>query len=138
MKKRYDDEVSKRTIPDLELYTQLIGLVHGALGINSLLFFMYWKYILKWKGPWVILYFSIFEFLSVPIGMTSTRKCDRDLSAVILWWILHGILTIPIIVYFRFWVLLIAYVIEIAVAVGVTIHYYQGKHVKKKKKKRKR
>ena len=56
--------------------------------------------------------------------MTSPRKCDRDLPAVIEGWILHGIVTISIIVYFRFWVLLIVYVVEIAVAVGVTIHYY--------------
>ena len=38
MKKKYDNEVSKRTIPDLELYTQLIGLIYGTLGLNLLLF----------------------------------------------------------------------------------------------------
>ena len=138
MKKRYDNEVSKRTIPDLELYTQLIGLIHGTLGLNLFLFFMYWQYILKWENSGAVLGLSIAMFLSTPLKMTSHLKGNRDLTAVILGWIMHGIVTIPIVVYFRFWVLLIAYVIEIAVAVGVTIHYYQGKHVKKKKKKRKR
>ena len=138
MKKKYDNEACKRTIPDLELYTQLIGLIYGTLGLNLFLFFVYCKYALKWEMSWGILIFGIFMFLKGVLEMTSPRKCDRDLSAVIGGWILHGIITIPIVVYFRFWVLLIVYVVEIAVAVGVTIHYYQGKHVKKKKKKRKR
>ena len=99
---------------------------------------MYWKYILKWENSGAVLGLSIVMFLGMPDAMTSPLKGNRDLAAVILGWIMHGIVTIPIVVYFRFWVLLIAYVIEIAVAVGVTIHYYQGKHVKKKKKKRKR
>ena len=138
MKKRYDDEVSKRTIPDLELYTQLIGLIYGTLALNLLFFSMYLKYVMKWEEAGGMFFASIVMFLGTPAQMTSPLKGNRDLTAVILGWIMHGIFAISIIVYFRFWVLLIAYVIEIAVAVGVTIHYYQGKHVKKKKKKRKR
>ena len=38
MKKKYDNEACKRTIPDLELYTQLIGLIYGTLGLNLFLF----------------------------------------------------------------------------------------------------
>ena len=138
MKKRYDNEVSKRTIPDLELYTQLIGLIYGTLALNILLFSMYLKYVMKWEEARFGFVLSIVMFLNTRTQMTSPLKGNRDLTAVILGWIMHGIFAISIIVYFRFWVLLIAYVIEIAVAVGVTIHYYQGKHVKKKKKKRKR
>ena len=86
----------------------------------------------------IILAISISMFMVTPVAMTDEKRGNRDLVATITDGIMHGMCTIGSAVLFHFKILLLVYVAEIAVAVGVTIHYYQGKHVKKKKKKRKR
>ena len=62
MRKEYNEYANKRNIPNLELYTQLLGIFYGTLGFNLLLCFFQWKYILKLDDSVLVLMLSIVMF----------------------------------------------------------------------------
>ena len=87
MKKEYNEYANKRNIPNLELYTQLLG---------------------------------IFD----------ERRVERDLFAVITSGIVHGFCTITFIVWLRFKVLLLLYIVEILIVIFLSIRNYRINHGK--------
>lgn len=127
MKQGYESEATKRNIPNLELYTKLIGIWYFSTGLNFLLVFLYGKYVLNFEFDilFAILMLSILMFILTPICMTDSRKADRDLPAVIGGGLFHGICTIGSIYVVRFWWLLAAYGIELLVVIMVIIQNFK-------------
>ena len=125
MKKGYDFWANKHNIPNLKLYTQLIGIFYGTLGLNFLLCFLDWKYELKLEYAGVMLMLSILMFTVTPVKMTDEKKQDRDLGAVIAYGIMHAVCTISSIVLLNFKALLLLYVVEILIVIFLIIRNYR-------------
>lgn len=125
MKKDYNFWVNKHNIPNLKLYTQLIGIFYGTLGLNFLLCFLYWKYILKWEHAGMVLILSILMFMITPIVMTDEKRQNRNLVAVITDGIVHGVCTIGGIMLLHFKVLILLYVVEIMVVIFLSVRNYR-------------
>ena len=132
MKKEYNRYANKHNIPNLELYTQLLGIFYGTLGLNSLLCFFKWKYTMESDSKYAVLFLmlSIAMFMHTPDAMTDERRANRDLFAVIGAGIVHGFCTIPFIVWLRFKVLLLLYVVEILIVIFLSIRNYKINHGK--------
>ena len=132
MKKEYNKYANKHNIPNLELYTQLLGIFYGTLGLNSLLCFFKWKYTMESDSKYAVLFLmlSIAMFMHTPDAMTDERRANRDLFAVIGAGIVHGFCTIPFIVWLRFKVLLLLYVVEILIVIFLSIRNYKINHGK--------
>ncbi len=132
MKKEYNEYANKRNIPNLELYTQLLGIFYGTLGLNFLLCFFQWKYTMQSDAVYAraLLMLSIAMFIGTPIMMTDERRVERDLSAVITPGIVHGFCTITFIVWLRFKVLLLLYIVEILIVIFLSIRNYRINHGK--------
>ena len=132
MKKEYNRYANKHNIPNLELYTQLLGIFYGTLGLNSLLCFFKWKYTMESDSKYAVLFLmlSIAMFMHTPDAMTDERRANRDLFAVIGAGIVHGFCTIPFIVWLRFKVLLLLYVAEILIVIFLSIRNYKINHGK--------
>ena len=132
MKKEYNRYANKHNIPNLELYTQLLGIFYGTLGLNFLLCFFKWKYTMESDSKYAVLFLmlSIAMFMHTPDAMTDERRANRDLFAVIGAGIVHGFCTIPFIVWLRFKVLLLLYVVEILIVIFLSIRNYKINHGK--------
>ena len=132
MKKEYNEYANKHNIPNLKLYTRLLGIFYGTLGLNFLLCFFQWKYTMVSESEYAVLFLmlSITMFALTPIKMTNERRRDRDLFAVIGAGIVHGFCTIPFIVWLRFKVLLLLYVAEILIVIFLSIRNYRINHGK--------
>ena len=132
MRKEYNEYANKHNIPNLELYTQLLGIFYGTLGLNSLLCFFKWKYTMESDSKYAVLFLmlSIAMFMHTPDAMTDERRANRDLFAVIGAGIVHGFCTIPFIVWLRFKVLLLLYVVEILIVIFLSIRNYKINHGK--------
>ena len=125
VKKGYDFWANKHNIPNLKLYTQLIGIFYGTLGLNFLLCFLYWKYELKLEYAGLMLVLSILMFIVTPVAMTDEKKQNRDLVAVIFYGIMHAVCTIGSIVLLNFKVLLLLYMVEILIVIFLIIRNYR-------------
>lgn len=134
MKKKYDDWANKRTIPNLELYTKLIGIYYSSIATNYLFAFFYGKYVLHTEIAGVLLAFSLLMFLMTPIAMTDPQKGNRDLTKVVLSGFMHGMCTIIIAVAIKFWILLLLYVLEVLIVMIVIILYFKPRRKKRRKK----
>lgn len=134
MKKKYDDHADYRTIHYLDLYTKLIGMFWGSLGVNFFLVFLYWKFVLQYGDSFMVLGLSIIMFMLTPSKMTDTRKKERDLTAVIIDGVVHGILTIGSVWLLHFWLLLVVYVIEILIAILLVVKFFKGRSDKIRKR----
>ena len=132
MRKEYNEYANKHNIPNLELYTQLLGIFYGTSGLNLLLCFFQWKYTMVSESEYAVLFLmlSITMFALTPIKMTNERRRDRDLFAVIGAGIVHGFCTITFIVWLRFKILLLLYVIEILIVIFLSIRNYRINHGK--------
>lgn len=130
MKKEYDFWANKKTIPNLKLYTQLIGVIYGTLGLNFLICFLYCKYALKLEYAGLILVLSILMFVITPVAMTDEKRQDRDLVAVITYGIMHAVCTIGIIALLRFRILIVLYLIEILIVIFLIIRNNRISHGK--------
>lgn len=126
MKKKYEFWASEKNISKLKLYTKLIGIFFGSLGVNFLLVFFYWKFILQYANSVLILLLSITMFVLAPITMKDPKKSSRDLVAVVSYGVLHGICTIGSVIVTRFGLLLIVYVIEILIVVLLLIQNFKA------------
>ena len=75
MKKEYNEYANKHNIPNLELYTQLLGIFYGTSGLNSLLCFFQWKYTMVSESEHAVLFLmlSIAMFALTPLNMTDER-----------------------------------------------------------------
>ena len=137
MRKEYNEYANKHNIPNLELYTQLLGIFYGTSGLNLLLCFFQWKYTMVSESEYAVLFLmlSIAMFIGTPIMMKDERRVERDLFAVIGAGIVHGFFTIPFIVWLRFKVLIWVYVIEILIVIFLSIRNYRINHGKWFKKK---
>lgn len=125
MKKEYDFWANKRNIPHLELYTKLIGMFLGLLGVNFLLIYFYWKFILQYENAGLILVLSIIMFALVPTAMTDPQKANRDFVSVVSHGVLHGICTIGSVMVIHFWLLLIIYGFEILLVILLVVRYFK-------------
>lgn len=134
MKKKYDYYANYRTIHYLDLYTKLLGMFWGSLGVNFLLSFFYWKFVLQYEHPYVILVPSIIMFILTPLKMTDSRKGERDLTAVIIDGVIHGMLTIGGAWLLHFWLLLVIYVIEILIVILLIVKFFKGRSDKIRKR----
>ena len=132
MRKEYNEYANKHNIPNLELYTQLLGIFYGTLGLNFLLCFFQWKYTMQSDAVYAraLLMLSIAMFIGTPIMMTDERRVERDLFAVITSGIVHGFCTITFIVWLRFKVLLLLYIVEILIVIFLSIRNYKINHGK--------
>ena len=136
MKRGCDFWASKHNIPNLKLYTQLIGVFYSTLGLNFLLCFLYWKYIMNLEHAGVILAISISMFVVTPVAMTDEKRENRDLFATVTGGIMHGMCTIGSMVLLHFKILLLVYVLELIIVILLIIRNYKINHGKKKKGRR--
>lgn len=121
MSKKYDFWANKKTIPNLKLYTILTGVWFGTLGINFLIVFFYWKYVLNYEFANLVLILSIIMFLLVPIAITDPKKESRDLLATVSYGILHTVCTLASIIISRCWYLVGIYILELFVVLIILL-----------------
>lgn len=114
MKKEYNFFVSGN-MPNLKLFTRLIGLCFGTLGLNFLLAFLYGKFAVDFEHSAVLLLLSVIMFVLTPIAVTDEKRANRGLFAVICDEVIRGICTISLIALLNFKVLIIVYSAEILV-----------------------
>lgn len=117
MKTNYEFWANKKTIKNLELYTKLSGLFFFSLGLNFFLVFVYWKFIIQYEFAGLVLILSILMLMLTPIVMMDPKKGNRNLVATVSYGIFHGICTIISMLVTQFWLLGIAYVFELLVAI---------------------
>lgn len=134
MKKKYDDHADYRTIHYLDLYTRLLGMFWGSLGVNFLLSFFYWKFVVQYDDSFMVLGLSIIMFILTPLKMTDSRKGERDLTAVIIAGVVHGIFTIGGAWLMHFWLLLVIYAIEILIVILLIVKFFKGRSYKIRKR----
>lgn len=127
MKKKYDDHADYRTIHYLDLYTKLLGMFWGSLGVNFFLVFLYWKFVLQYQHPYVMLVPSIIMFAQAHTAMTDPIKGNRDLTAVIMDGVFHAMCTIGSVWLLHFWLLLVVYVIEILIVILLIVKFFKGR-----------
>lgn len=125
MKKIYNFWANKHNIPNLKLYTQLIGVFYVTLGLNFLLCFLYAKIIMELEYAGLVLILSMLMFIITPVAMTDEKRENRNLVAVILDGIMHGVCTIGSVVLLDFKVLLLLYVAEILIVILLIIRNYK-------------
>ena len=132
VKKEYNKYANKHNIPNLKLYTRLLGIFYGTLGLNFLLCCFQWRHTMKSESEYAAVFFmlGIEMFMYTPVVMLDERRSHRDLSAVIVAGIIHGFCTIPFIVWLRFKVLLLLYVAEILIVIFLSIRNYKINHGK--------
>lgn len=130
MKKRYNFWVTKYNVPNLELYTQLLGVFYVTLGLNFLLCFLYAKFIMELEYAGLVLILSILMFMITPVVVTDEKRENRNLAAVILDGMMHGVCTIGSIVLLDFKILLLLYVVEILTVIFLIIRNYKVNHEK--------
>lgn len=130
MKKEYDFWVNKHNVPNLKLYTLLMGIFYGTLGLNFLCCFLYGKRELKLEYADLILILSIIMFVLTPIVMIDEKRENRNLFATITYGIMHGVCTIGSIVLLRFGALLLLYIVEIMIVIFLIIRNYRINHGK--------
>lgn len=121
MSKKYDFWANKKTIPNLKLYTILTGVWFGTLGINFLIVFFCWKYVLNYEFANLVLILSIIMFLLVPIAITDPKKESRDLLATVSYGILHTVCTLASIIISRCWYLVGIYILELFVVLIILL-----------------
>ena len=117
MKTNYEFWANKKTIKNLDLYTKLSGLFFFSLGLNFFLVFVYWKFIIQYEFAGLVLILSILMLMLTPIVMMDPKKGNRNLVATVSYGIFHGICTIISMLVTQFWLLGIAYVFELLVAI---------------------
>lgn len=125
MKKGYDFWANKQNIPQLDLYTKLLKLFCGYTGLNFLLGFLYARLRIDFQYNVLFLVLSIISFTSISSKANDPRKQERDANAVVLEGIFHSVSTLAICYMLSFWVLLVAYFIEMVCVVIVIKKYYR-------------
>ena len=66
-------------------------------------------------------------FILTPLKMTDSRKEERDLTAVIIDGVVHGMCTIGSVWLLHFWLLLVIYAIEILIVVLLIVKFFKGR-----------
>ena len=120
MKKKYNFFVSNN-MPDLELYTQLIGLCFGTLGLNFLLAYLYGKFAVEFEHSAVLLLLSVLMFVLTPIVVTDEKKANRGLLAVICGEVMRAVITISLIAMMKFKTLITVFSVEILIDLFLVI-----------------
>ena len=108
------------SISSLRLYTQLIVVIYGSLGLNLLLCYLYGKYVLYFEFSTLILILSILMFVCIPITLFDPKKENKSFIATVFNCIMHGICTIVAAILLHFEVLLLVYLVEI---LGFVVFY---------------
>ena len=130
MKKEYNFWANKHNIPNLKLYTKLIGIFYGTLGLNFFLCFLYGKFTLELEYAGLALILSILMFIITPVVMTDEKRENRNLVAVITDGIMHGVCTIGSTVLLRFGVLFLIYIVEMVIVILLVVRDYRISHGK--------
>lgn len=121
MKKDYEFWANKKTINNLDLYTKVTGIIFFSLGFNFLLVFIYWKFVVGYEFAGLVLMLSILMFMLTPVVMIDPKKGNRNLAAIISYGLFHGVCTVVSILVTHFWLLCIAYVIELLLVILLSI-----------------
>lgn len=140
MKKEYDWIANKRNIPNLDLYTKLIGFYSLSMGINFFVMYICSKFIFPDEKGMAMpaLAVSVVLLLNVPDVMTSIKKSDRDFSAVVLGGIAFGACSIAFAWMTRFVLLYVACIVELLVILFWIIQNQRRKKRKKRNNRNKR
>lgn len=125
MKKEYEFWANKQNIPHLDLYTKILKLFCGYTGLNFLLGFLYARYWVDFQYNVLFLVLSIISFTSICSQANDPRKQERDKKAVVLEGIFHGVITLAICYMLSFWLLLVAYFLEIVHIAMIVKTYYR-------------
>lgn len=120
MKKKYNFFVSGN-MPNIKLFTQLIGLCFGTLGLNFLLAYLYGKFAVDFEYSAVLLVLSVIMFVLAPIAVTDEKRANRGLLAVIGCEVMRAVCTISLIVMLNFKALIIVYSVEILIDLFLVI-----------------
>lgn len=126
MKQGYESETTQENISNLELYKKLIGIWYFSTGLNCLFLSLYGKFALHNKESsetFLMLGLSILGI--TPAFMKVSKKGSKALPAVIGGGLFHVCSTIGSIYEMQFRWLLVAYVIELLVAVMVIIQNFK-------------
>ena len=131
MKKSYNVFVSRRNTPNLDLYTRLIRLFYGFSGINPII-----TAIACFKSvSESTIYLCILGVIFLAAGhddATSQLREKRNLTATVLAGIFHFLITLPLIIIFRFAFLAVIYVLEWIVCIGVILYYFRDRWGRKR------
>jgi predicted membrane protein len=111
MGKRYNDAVSKRNIPHLDLYTWMIGLSEAIMIINCFLTLVF----IHFEDKYLTI-LSIVFLITAPMSVVDERKSERGLGAVVRYIFLTIVFSGFFIWYYKFWQLLLACAIELFVS----------------------
>ena len=120
MKKEYNFFVSGN-LPNLKLFTQIIGLCFGTLGLNFLLAYLYGRFAADFEYSAVLLLLSVIMFVLTPIVVTDEKRANRGVFAVICGEVMRAICTISLIVVLNFKALIIVYSVEILIDLFLVI-----------------
>ena len=120
MKKEYNFFVSGN-LPNLKLFTQLIGLCFGTLGLNFLLAYLYGRFAADFEYSAVLLLLSVIMFVLTPIVITDEKRANRGLFAVICGEVMRAVCTISLIVMLNFKALIIVYSAELLIDLFLVI-----------------
>lgn len=124
MKKEYEFWANKQNIPHLDLYTKILKLFCGYTGFNFLLGFFYARFWGNFQYNVLFLVLSIISFTGIYSKANDPRKQERDKNAVVFEGIFHSVCTFAVCYILSFWILLIAYFLEIVhVAIIVKTYY---------------
>lgn len=114
MKKEYNFFVSGN-MPNLKLFTQLIGLCFGTLGLNFLLAYLYGRFAVDFEYSAMLPVLSVIMFVLTPIVVTDEKRANRGLFAVICGEVMRAVCTISLIVMLNFKALIIVYSVELLI-----------------------
>ena len=120
MKKKYNFFVSGN-MPNLKLFTQLIGLCFETLGLNFLLAYLYGKFAADFECSAVLPVLSLIMFALTPIVVTDEKGANRGLFAVICGEVMRAVCTISLIAVMNFKALIAVYSVELLIDLFLVI-----------------
>lgn len=119
--KRYNYRATTRNIPNLYLYTKIIGLSFLSIGINCLITFFYLRFAVESEYSILMLMLGVVMLVLAPIAMIDDRKEMRDSLYTVLSVVLLFVCTVGDVILFKFFWLLIPLAVELSVIVIIAI-----------------
>lgn len=132
MKKEYDFYVSRRNTPHLDLYTELLAVCYFFTGTNFAVSFCYGLYINQRELAKGCLVLSLLMYSIISLKTTDLLRENRGLVAVVAGGVIHALSTLSMIYVFSFWILIVAYIIEVICVARIIRKYF--KQFKRNKK----
>ena len=125
--KRYNYRATTRNIPNLYLYTKIIGLSFLSIGINCLITFFYLRFAVESEYSILMLMLGVVMLVLAPIAMIDDRKEMRDSLYTVSSVVMLIVCTVVDVIWFKFYWLLIPLTVELVLIASVAISYKRKK-----------